>query len=92
MPTGRPQMRGGGLAALLPTNLMHPIASLMMTIARDTQITFRLPSDLRADLQRLADHDQRSISSFMVRVLNGSWRSRATLSRARRNQNIVLRQ
>jgi predicted transcriptional regulator len=40
-----------------------------MTMMKDSQISLRVPSDLRAELQRLADADQRSMSSLMVMAL-----------------------
>ena len=37
---------------------------------RDTQISIRLPSELRATLQRLADADKRSLASYIMLVLD----------------------
>ena len=41
----------------------------MMTTVRDAQISLRLPSDLLSDLRHLAEADDRSMSSLVVKVL-----------------------
>lgn len=42
----------------------------MKAMKRDDQITIRIPSKLRARLQKLADIDQRSLASYLVIALH----------------------
>ena len=42
---------------------------LMVKAKRDNQYTMRMPADLRAALDRLADADGRSLADYLVRVL-----------------------
>jgi predicted transcriptional regulator len=41
----------------------------MSKVLKDSTVSLRVPGDLRADLEDLADADQRSMSSLMVKVL-----------------------
>lgn len=41
----------------------------MRTMKKDIQVGIRMPSRLRAELQRLAEAEQRSLASYIVMVL-----------------------
>lgn len=45
-------------------------------MAHEVRLTLRLPQDLRDELQRLADHDLRSLNAQIVTLLQGAARSR----------------